>query len=1789
MAPRDSDLDSFDGCMSDTPTSSSSDRGGNAVDSSSVTESESLLGSPSTSSTPSSVDRSDESVLIRFAFFFQSTTCSLLLPRDIVLSSLDLREQFYTWLGKLASCPDAESALGIPAFLFSSWLEFLISHRGNAPDARILELSFRHFEREFLGENDVHVLVSNSPIGKEYKEKMLSSYYSARAATKHYESGKKHRESVQSCSALIRAGRAGSAKLYAIFGGQGSTDYFDSLKSLCITYPTLIRPFVESMSKHLLLLSQANEAREWLPESIDIIKWLQSDEHQPRPEYLRSAPVSFPLIGLVQVAQYATTCHVLDITPGDFRSVLEGVTGHSQGIVIATAISMSTSWASFYDNARWALTVLFWIGLRSQQSSFPSSAEPTIVQDSLSHDEGRPSPMLSVRNLSESQVQQHIDITNTYLDKDEQVFIALRNGPRNFVIAGPPNSLHGLNRRLRGFKASPTVDQTRVQFSKRKLEFQHRFLPITAPFHSRYLQSAVKKIEEDLDRLEVRLSPSTLALPVFDTRTGQDMRFSTNGEDLVPSLIRMITTDPVNWTKATCFPDATHILDFGPGRTAGIGALTSSNMEGSGARVIFASVLDGPLQDVGYAVELFDHDAKSLKCNENWLRAYGPTVGRTGAGQAYLKTKLSRLLSLPPIIVAGMTPTTVHWDFVATTMSAGYHIELAGGGYYAANQLRHAVSQIQKMAPPGRGIVINVLYVNPRTLAWQLALLRQLRAEGVNVDGLTIGAGVPSLSVATEYIETLGLRYISFKPGSVRGLLDVIEIAKAHPQFPIIVQWTGGRGGGHHSCEDFHQPILSTYARIRRHSNLVLVAGSGFGGWEDSLPYLNGEWSVPFGYAPMPFDGVLFGSRVMVAKEAHTSQAAKQAIVDAHGVAAHKWEDTYLPNGGGGVLTVISEMGQPIHKLATRGVKLWSELDRTIFNLPKEQQVTELRRQRDYIIQRLNADFQKVWFGIKEGRPAELRDMTHGDVTRRLLQLLYIGGQSRWIDPWYQALVEQWLQYVQDRCGRTWDRSHARIEPTLGAGSSPNIQVDSILRQYPDADERLMSVRDTEYFLGLCREPGRKPVPFIPVLDENFETYFKKDSLWQSEDIEAVVGKDVGRTCILHGPVAAQFSTVADEPVASILDTINNGLINAFEQEISSCRSSSASAVQDTGDSIRQGRSDAVPDFIVVTQEPDRKVYQIPSHMADLSLNDAHWFATLSGGEDSWLHSILAPDVLVREGGQVEMNPLRRLLAPRAGLAVRIRYVDDSPTALRADDLVSGHFLNLSHDSNSDNGVLLDVFSHHPVSSRTIPLRLKYGPQPCAGFAPVMRSLVGRNQRIKEFYKRTWLGKGALDLNIDMSLDELLGATFSGSKTVISAKTIRRFSRAVGNAAKPFNVSAPIMEAPLDLAFVMGWDSVVKPLFLTLFDVDMLKLVHLSNSFRLVGGELREGDEVDSVSQVTSITNQGSGKMVEVTCSVRKNGIAAIEIITRFLFRGSYTDDENTFQRTTETPISLSIPSLEALTVLRTRKWLRLDGMEDSDLVGKTLEVCLETTSRTQKSRALSNIKVTGAVYLKRPELEPLQVGTVSYESSNMTGNPVLGYLERHGTPLNQKVNLEHPISLNGDGTLLSSPESNKEYAVISGDSNPIHVEDAFARLAELPGTVTHGMYVSAAARAVVDSLCGSPSSMHSYQVSFVGMVLPQDELIVRVEHIAMLQGRKVLKVEAKKKQGGETVLLGEAVVEQPLSAYVFTGQGSQYAGMGMDLYANSPVAADVWDRADKYFLDNFGLFSLETPADLVR
>ncbi len=98
-------------------------------------------------------------------------------------------------------------------------------------------------------------------------------------------------------------------------------------------------------------------------------------------------------------------------------------------------------------------------------------------------------------------------------------------------------------------------------------------------------------------------------------------------------------------------------------------------------------------------------------------------------------------------------------------------------------------------------------------------------------------------------------------------------------------------------------------------------------------------------------------------------------------------------------------------------------------------------------------------------------------------------------------------------------------------------------------------------------------------------------------------------------------------------------------------------------------------------------------------------------------------------------------------------------------------------------------------------------------------------------------------------------------------------------------------------------------------------------------------------------------------------------------------------------------------------------------------------------------------------------------------------------------------------------------------------------------------------------------------------MVLPGDDLKVTLRHIGMREGNIVVQVETANDHG-EKVLQGTAEIAQPTTVYVFTGQGSQEQGMGMDLYNSSLAARAVWDGADAHLLAVYGFSIIEIVKD---
>ncbi|KAI1475652.1 fatty acid synthase beta subunit [Daldinia eschscholtzii] len=1720
---------------------------------------------------------------------------TFIIPTFLYANAIQLRDRFLkTLIGP--SRKDNEGY--IPSSIIELVSEFLCfitkeieTHIDSSFDREVLNFVLQSFERELLHGEEVHAFVAGLPDNID-KLMVIRSYYLAVGAVR--------RPTGAPESALMRAALKGTARVYAVFGGQGNTKtYLDELRDVYDTYPTLTKRFLVPAARFLERLSRDSRASQAFAHGLDIMRWLEQPDSQPDYDYLVSAPVSFPLIGLLQILHYIVTTSSLGTHPGGMRNRLSGTTGHSQGIILAAIIAASSDWQSFETQGKKALMILFWIGVRSQEAYPLPSIPPSALEDSVAHGEGEPTAALSIRGMSRDVLEKNIAKVNKALQEDRHIVIALVNGTKNFVIAGPPMALYGLNKQLRRVKASENVDESRIPFSQRKLNIINKFLPITAPFHSPYLRAAIEALQQDLKATNI--SPSELAIPVYSTSSGKDIRNELQGvDDIVPSLVRMICQDPVHWDESIAMPDATHILDFGPGRTAGVAGLTSRIKDGTGARVILATNITNPTHpEIGCKHEIFARKKSDLTYGTNWAKQYGPKLMKTSTGQTFVNTKMSRLLGLPPVLVAGMTPTTVHWDFVVATMKAGYEVELACGGYYDANSLTDSITKISKEIPPGRGIALNVIYASPKAIAWQIPLVRELCAKGLPIKGLTIGAGVPSLDIANEYIRTLGIRQIGFKPGSVQAIQQVIKIAQANSGFPIILQWTGGRGGGHHSCEDFHEPILEMYSKIRRCSNIVLVAGSGFGGVDDTYPYLSGTWAKGFGLPLMPFDGVLLGSRCMVAKESYTSKGAKQAIVDAQGLDDREWEKTYQkPAGGGGVITVRSEMGEPIHKLATRGVTFWAEMDQKIFSLPKEKRILELKKKdtREYIIRRLNADFQKPWFGLTtSGEAVDLQQMTYAEVISRMIGLMFIKHQKRWIDRSLAKLTGDFISYVEQRLATHASAGNAQPIEAYKELDDPLPILDKLLASYPSASKQLMNSQDCLHFLSLCKRPSQKPVPFVPCLDEDFEVWFKKDSLWQSEDLDAVVNQDVGRVCILHGPVAAKHSTTTEEPIQEILDRIHEGHIRILIRDLYNGDEGQIPTVECFGNKLVDTAPDArlILEGVAISETRNEIRLFIPG----TTLPDkAEWMQILAGDQATWRRALFTADVFV-QGHRLDANPLRRLFAPSRGMVVHIAHPEDpDKTIITVEEDIGGKQLStIKVGPLSGNVIPLYLIEHRTALGSPVILPLLFTYHPEAGYAPIREEMTFRDERIKDFYYKLWFGCDRPDVRLDAAASHI--KPWDGGETTISSPAICEFARAVGNTTEAY-IERPGRDhlAPMDFAIIIGWKALMQPLFHAV-DGDLLKLVHLSNRFRMIPGAtpFKRGDALSATSEITAIVNQDSGQMIEICGTItRDGGKPVMEVTSQFFYRGVFADFKKTFQRKAEPHVRVALKGPKEVAVLKAKKWLKLEKDTDDLLLGHNVVFKLHTSTRFSDKVVFASVETTGTVEVEIPTTKELvRVGTVNYISDGLSrGNPVLEYLARNGSKLDQPVYFKHPIPIQNNYSKvlleIEAPVSNENYARVSGDFNPVHVSRVFSKYVNLPGTITHGMYTSGAVRSLVETWATENNAyrMRDYNVKFVGMVLPGDRLEVQLHHVGMVSGRMIIQIEVvKSDETRDKVLVGEAIVEQPISAYVFTGQGSQEKGMGMELYEKSAVARDVWDRADKHFLDTFG-FSI---LDIVR
>ena len=96
-------------------------------------------------------------------------------------------------------------------------------------------------------------------------------------------------------------------------------------------------------------------------------------------------------------------------------------------------------------------------------------------------------------------------------------------------------------------------------------------------------------------------------------------------------------------------------------------------------------------------------------------------------------------------------------------------------------------------------------------------------------------------------------------------------------------------------------------------------------------------------------------------------------------------------------------------------------------------------------------------------------------------------------------------------------------------------------------------------------------------------------------------------------------------------------------------------------------------------------------------------------------------------------------------------------------------------------------------------------------------------------------------------------------------------------------------------------------------------------------------------------------------------------------------------------------------------------------------------------------------------------------------------------------------------------------YAGASGDFNPIHIDEEFARAVGLPGRILHGLWTMAQVARAQTEAAGGPGHLRRLSVQFRGMGLPEQEVLVTGTVREVADGRVIIDTVAE--QGGKQII----------------------------------------------------------------
>ncbi|KAJ1665271.1 fatty acid synthase alpha subunit Lsd1 [Coemansia sp. RSA 1646] len=674
--------------------------------------------------------------------------------------------------------------------------------------------------------------------------------------------------------------------------------------------------------------------------------------------------------------------------------------------------------------------------------------------------------------------------------------------------------------------------------------------------------------------------------------------------------------------------------------------------------------------------------------------------------------------------------------------------------------------------------------------------------------------------------------------------------------------------------------------------------------------------------------------------------------------------------------------------------------------------------------------------------------------------------------------------------------------------------------------------------------------------------------------------------CARSGIVSSQQDGAVGMDIANIVDRLHCSLISSVLGRV---YASDESRVPKTEYIGNEPRTVALPDSVQVESSATEQVFKLPKDAALLPEHSV-WLQALGGNRKSWLQQLLSTPVVI-QGNRCVPNTIKQVMHPLPGQVVALctkNGVVNLVTVSNGSD--SNPCVTIKYCLDSGDITVTLYYMEKDIGKS---MRVEYAYHPEQTFAPIHQHMDRFFNTMRQFYQKLlYTAYGSVK-----EYETMTGFKehFDSEEAAVTKQGVRDFCQNVNSCVDFYdNGSDDKWPLPIEFAYFLSFPGIVRLIGLPTIGHYHFSFVPLYHKIELISEKEElfcSNNQIQMTHSVDELFNTPVGKQIKFSSVVHCNGRPAARTSNAFLAAGCFGETTTTFCKTHNQTITARIPTSEAIKSLESKEWFSYNGGASPRIApGSLLEFCLDSVCRFKDTGVYSSITTTGPAVLVQATGRRTHVASITlHVDTPCTSNPAIDFLQQYATNDGSCVFASNGYSIDLPESTDSKPhitvtEALDEFSAISSDYNSVHSNPYYAGLYGLPGVVAHGIWVGAAMRAVVDkyALEGNSERVRVVDFKVTGLAFPNEKLTVSIRHVGMKDGR-ILAQTITTKFDGTPVLACDFEIEQLKTAYIFTGhQEAPVAGVMMSLYDQSNSAKDVWDCAERYMLDEYGISLLD-------